>query len=177
MCVWVCSAKTEDFLVCACLRVFAFVDEKVCWFLSNSIYWFVRLLRHLSDVVVNVVSMRSDSGAIFVSNNLKNIVHSPCTRTRAARHVYIFIGSLLRFPSQFTIIQHRGGAVAATAELRHSTNSLVRMFVIHLACLFRYRLLQLMRNRQMYLRLSTRLVFGSSERQWSWISQRIVFSV
>lgn len=125
--------KTEDFL-----HVFMFVDGKVCWFLSNSIFWFAPSLRHLSDVVVNVVLMRGDSGAIFVSNNLKHTVHTPYEHEHEQQaRIYLFVRCLVSHHNSRSFGRSGAAAtVAAVAAAEPTFNKLARSNVRNTFSLF-----------------------------------------
>lgn len=141
------ALKTEEF-VCerVCVVCLLCLDRKVCWF--SLILSFGSVAG--SSICPMLLWMCDACAAIFE----RFLLATTWTHTHTST-TYSFIRSLLRFPSQFTITQQQRWRRRGRWQSRHSTNSLVHMFVIHLACLFRYRLLQLMRNRQMYLRLST----------------------
>lgn len=150
-------------VLCCVLCVFVYVDGKVCWF-SLILSFGSLACSSICPMLLRMCDAYGDCRAIFVSNNLNTHPHSTHTHERRTR-IYLFVrcfGSHHNSRSFSSSSQRRR---QQQSQSRHSTNSLVRMFVIHLACLFRYRLLQLMRNRQMYLRPTARLAFGLNATQ------------
>lgn len=157
-CVWVCMWRLKIFFMCSCLWMEKFADfslilsfgslprSGICPMLLWMLFWCVAIVERF---------------LLATTWNTQSTLHT--NTNTSSRHVYIYL-FVASFP--ITIHDHSAGVARqrrwppSPQQSQHSTNSLVRMFVIHLACLFRYRLLQLMRNWQMYLRLSTLLVFG-----------------